>query len=124
MTDNDNNNDAQRQEQLIEAFFAPARSMHVEDNGFSSRVMRQVAATSATVRRERLFSRLWTLACVALAVVLFIAFRGWDSIVYGLLMLVNTPLTTHHLLTLLMSVGVVGLLALSEVFSRERYSLT
>ena len=113
--------------ELLEKFFQEARQMEVADNGFSERVMAQLnadtVARQATVRRERLISRLWTLSCVAVATVLFVVLRGWDILAYGLLMLINTPPTQQQILVFAASVGVIGLLALIELFSRERYSV-
>lgn len=108
--------------ELIEKFFQEARQAELADDGFSERVMQRLPAASA-VRREQLASRLWTLLCVTVATVLFVALRGWDAIAYGLLMLVNTPPTQQQLLVFVASAVVVGLLALSEMVSRERYSV-
>jgi hypothetical protein len=113
--------------ELIERLFREARQMEVADNGFSDRVMERLNADAVVqqtaLRRERLFSRLWTLGCVAIAAVLFVVLGGWNIIVYGLLMLLNTPPTHQQMLVFVVSVGVIGLLALNEVISRERYSV-
>ena len=104
--------------ELLEQLFAPVREVQMEDNGFTERVMNRIPST----RTQRL-SRLWTAFCVVVAVVLFILMRGWQSIAYWLLMLVNTPPSPQALLTMFLSVGVIGLLAVAEIASRERYSL-
>ncbi len=113
--------------ELIERLFQDARQTAIPDNGFSARVMERVNAEAvvqqAASQRERLFSRLWTTVCVAVAIILFVALDGWDIIVYRLLMLLNTPPSSQQLLALAASAGVVMLLAVSDVVRRERYSL-
>ena len=104
--------------QLLENFFQEARQTTVSDNGFTERVMQQVPD-----RRMLTLSRLWTVFCVAAAALLFILLRGWEMIAYSLLMLVNTPPTQQQLLMLAASAGVIGLLAMAEVFGRERWSV-
>jgi len=104
--------------ELLEKVFQPARQMTVEDNGFSDRVMEHVPNCST-----RTLSRLWTLFCVTVAVVLFLVFDGWGMVVNGLLMLLKTQPTLHGLLMIAVSVGVIWLLAFAEMVSRERYQL-
>lgn len=104
--------------QLLENFFQEARQTTVSDDGFTERVMQHVPD-----RRVLTLSRLWTAFCVMAALLLFVLLRGWDMIAYGLLMLVNTPPTQHQLLMLAASAGVIGLLAMAEVFGRERWSV-
>ena len=101
--------------ELLEQLFQPMKEMKVADDGFTNRVMQQLPQ-----RDVRRLSRLWTVFCVIVAVVLFVMMRGWDILVYGLLMLANTPPTSQQILTFAFSVGIIGLLALSEVVSRVR----
>lgn len=105
--------------ELLEQLFGPARQMQVADDGFTERVMRRLPDTSA--RRQ---GRLWAGFCVAMAAVVFVLMRGWESIAYGLLMTVNAPPSPETILTVCVAVGVVGLNFLAEVFRQERYSLT
>ncbi len=105
MTDND----------LLEQLFRPMKEMQLADEGFTDRVMQQLPR-----RDVGSLSRLWTVFCVVVAVVLFALFRGWEIIAHGLLMLANTPPTSQQVLTFAVSVGIVGLLALGEVVSRVR----
>lgn len=104
-------------DQLLEKFFQTARQMEVADNGFSDRVMQHIPN-----ERTLKLSRMWTAFCILVAVVIFVVFHGWDIIVYGLVMMVNTPPSSQQLLTYVASIGVIGLLALYEVIGRERYS--
>ena len=104
--------------ELLEQLFRPVREMELQDNGFTDRVMQQLP------RRDvwRL-SRLWTIFCIVVAVALFVSLRGWELVGYGLMMLANTPPTHQQLLTFVVSVGAMGLLAIGEVVSRERYGV-
>ena len=61
---------------LIEDFFKQAAMQQIEDNGFTERVMENLPDMHlATVRR---LSRLWTVFCVVIGVVLFFVFGGWE----------------------------------------------
>ena len=73
MTDKDNI--------MIEEFFKQAAQQQIEDNGFTERVMMNLPETSA--ERVRCLSRLWTVFCGVVGVVLFFVFGGWQ-IVQGL----------------------------------------
>ena len=111
--------------ELLEKFFRPARQMDIADNGFTDRVMEQIAAQDVrqTAFDASRLSRLWTVFCVIVGVVLFVLMRGWEPIIYGLMMLINTPPTQQQMLTLFVSVVVVGLLAIGDIIGRERYSV-
>ena len=104
--------------ELIEQLFEPARRMTVADNGFSDRVMERIPKRSA-----RTLSRLWTVFCVAVAGALFVVFDGFQIVAHGLVMLLKTQPTQHGLLMLTVSVGVIWLLAFTELLGRERYQL-
>ena len=68
MTDKDNI--------MIEEFFKQAAQQQIEDNGFTERVMMNLPETSA--ERVRRLSRLWTIFCGVVGVVLFFVFGGWQ----------------------------------------------
>ncbi|MBQ8487412.1 MAG: DUF5056 domain-containing protein [Prevotella sp.] len=104
--------------ELLDRFFETARQMEIADDGFTERVMRRVPS-----RNTQTLSRLWTVFCVALGVLLFVLLRGWEVMAYGLLMLVNTPPTHQQLLMFAASAGVIGVLAIVELLGRERYSM-
>lgn len=103
-------------DELLEQLFQPMKEMQVADDGFTDRVMQQLPQ-----RDIWRLSRLWTVFCIVVAVVLFVLMRGWEIVAYGLMMLVNTPPTSQQVLTFALSVGIVGLLALGETVSRVRY---
>ena len=104
--------------ELLEKLFRPAREMTVADDGFSDRVLETIPNHST-----RTLSRLWTLFCIVVALVLFVVFDGWQLVAGSLLMLGKTQPTQHGLLMLAVSAGVIWLLAFCEVFSRERSEL-
>ena len=104
--------------ELLEQLFRPMKEMELQDNGFTDRVVQQLPR-----RDVRRLSRLWTAFCIVVAVTAFVLLRGWELIGYGLMMLANTPPTHQQLLTFVVSVGAVGLLAISEVVGRERCSV-
>jgi len=102
--------------QLLEHFMQPSREIQLADDGFSERVMRQLPD-----RKTRTLCHLWTVLCVVVAAVLFVVLQGWNIVVHGMLILLKSPLSNQQLLMLALSVGVVGLLAIHEIFSRERW---
>ena len=56
--------------------FKQAAQQHIEDNGFTERVMQNLPdARTDNVRR---LSRLWSLFCILVALGLFFAFGGWQ----------------------------------------------
>ncbi len=73
MTDKDNI--------MIEEFFKQAAQQQIEDNGFTERVMMNLPETNQ--ERVRRLSRLWTLFCGVVGIVLFFVLEGWQ-IVQGL----------------------------------------
>ena len=108
-------------EQLIEKFFQEARQASLADNGFSDRVMQRIATLQTKDSRIWKLSRLWTAFCVSVAVILFVLLRGWELIAYALMMLVNTPPSQQQLLTLFVSVSIVGTMAVIELLQRQKY---
>lgn len=73
MTDKDNI--------MIEEFFKQAALQQIKDNGFTERVMMNLPETNQ--ERVRRLSRLWTLFCGVVGIVLFFVLEGWQ-IVQGL----------------------------------------
>ena len=83
MTDNENI--------LIEDFFKQAARQQIEDNGFTERVMQGLPVRN--VNFVHLLSRLWTLFCLIVSIVLFFVLNGWDNLKSALQMLLTTGLT-------------------------------
>ena len=84
MTDKDN--------KLIEAFFKQAAQQQIEDNGFTERVMDSLPDL-AMEKLQRL-TRLWTLFCVVVSVVLFFVLGGWESLKVSVLVALQGILTS------------------------------
>lgn len=101
--------------ELLEQLFRPARQMTIADDGFSDRVMEKIPNHC-----PRTLSRLWTIFCIVVAVLLFFVFDGWQLTAGSLLMLGKMLHTQHGLLMLAVSAGVIWLLAFCELFNRER----
>ena len=76
---------------LIESFFKEAAQQQIEDNGFTERVMANLPAGEANLAHR--LTRLWTLFCVVMGVVLFFLLNGWDSLKASINMLLSTVLT-------------------------------
>ncbi len=112
-TDMENHSD----DQLLRQFFSEAARQQISDNGFSRRVMRHLPV------RINWIERVWTLCCIAVAVVLFVMFRGWELLAQHLLTLLQ-PLHDAQPLTLLTTLTTVvfGLLfvGIGEVILSER----
>lgn len=104
---------AEIDDKLLEQFFQPARNQQLDDNGFTEQVM------SNLPDREALgLSRLWTLFCIVLGVVLFVVFEGWQPAVMGLLSMVRSMVISVHPVPLFMTMGVLTCLALLEFVHR------
>ena len=64
---------------LIEQFFQQAARQQIEDNGFSERVMERIEELRSPYRTV-ILSTVWTLFCIAVAVLLFFWLQGWTTI--------------------------------------------
>ena len=73
---------------LIEQFFRESALQQVEDNGFTERVMTAIRTAEATpemkssisAQRLSLFSSLWTVFCMVVALVVFYLSNGWQAL--------------------------------------------
>ena len=77
---------------LLKQLFEEAAKQQIEDNGFTERVMMNLPETEES--RIRKLSQIWTVFCVAIALVIFWAVNGWP-VLHGVLtggkqMLINT----------------------------------
>jgi hypothetical protein len=103
--------------ELLEQLFRPAREMQIADDGFSEQVMRRLPQR----RDVKWLSHVWTIFCVSVAVVLFTFMGGWQSIALGLFTWVSTLPNLQHLLMLVLTAGVLLVVAVTEVVRRELY---
>ena len=91
MTDKDNI--------MIEDFFKQAAQQQIEDNGFTEKVMAQIAEREQlTSTATRHLSLLWTWFCVAVALALFFVLGGWESLKASIMVLASTALTSLEVL--------------------------
>ena len=61
-------------ERLLQNFFSEAASTPIADDGFTNRLMQRLP------QRVNWFTRLWNILCITVFAVLFVAFRGWESL--------------------------------------------
>lgn len=73
---------------LLQQFFSEAAQQQIADNGFTERVMQALPQQSTF--NIKLFNRLWTLFCVAVFVVLFVVFRGWELLAVHFMVMLRT----------------------------------
>lgn len=66
-----------KNDMLLKQLFAEAAKQTIEDNGFTERVMMNLPETDLAGVRVRRLSHLWTLFCVAVALIIFWAVNGW-----------------------------------------------
>ena len=111
-------------ERLLQQFFSEAANQKIEDNGFTDRVMQQLASSNvqrSTFNVQRV-SRLWTWFCISVFVVLFVVFHGWELLAVQLEVMLRTMATQTFSINLMMLFSVIfGLLLVGtgEVISSE-----
>ena len=77
----------EKENKLIEDLFKQAARLQIEDNGFTERVMAQVERVDQTSLVPHRLSMLWTWFCIAVSLVLFFAFNGWEMLKASLMVL-------------------------------------
>jgi hypothetical protein len=103
--------------EMLEQLFRPIKEMKLAGNGFTERVMQQLPR-----RDVWQLSRLWKAFCIAIAVVLFVLLRGWELIVYGLVMMMNNmAVAKTNLMIVTVLAGALGLIILSDTVRREHF---
>ena len=123
-------------ERLLQQFFSKAAQQKIDDNGFTERVMQQIATnpelqrslnrdkvtSSVTTFNVQRVSRLWTWFCILVFAVLFVVFHGWELLAVQLEVMLRTMATQSFSINLLMLFSVVfGLLFVGtgEIISSE-----
>ena len=77
----------EKENKLIEDFFKQAAQQQIEDNGFTERVMASIGNGQLKMDNGQLLSVLWTWFCIAVILVLFFVFNGWEMLKASLLVL-------------------------------------
>jgi hypothetical protein len=108
--------------ELLEQLFRPLRTMEVADDGFTQRVMQRLPRTADAELRSVWLSRLWTLICVVVALLLFVALKGWYVIGWSIITMLNNPPSMSTILTLFAALALTVLIATTEVVHRYNYS--
>ena len=84
----------EKENKLIEDLFKQAAQQQIEDNGFTERVMEaigngQLKMDNGQLKKDngKLLSMLWTWFCIAVSLVLFFVFNGWEMLKASLMVL-------------------------------------
>ena len=77
----------EKENKLIEDLFKQAARQQIEDNGFTERVMERVERVDQTSLVPHRLSLLWTWFCIAVSLVLFFVFNGWEMLKASLMVL-------------------------------------
>ena len=84
----------EKENKLIEDFFKQAAQQQIEDNGFTERVMEAIGNEQWKIDngqwargKGKLLSMLWTWFCIAVSLVLFFVFNGWEMLKASLMVL-------------------------------------
>ena len=86
----------EKENKLIEDLFKQAAQQQIEDNGFTERVMERVERVDQTSLVPHRLSLLWTWFCIAVSVVLFFVFNGWEMLKASLHVLYASILTSFE----------------------------
>ena len=114
-----------KDEQLLRQFFSEAAHQKVEDDGFTERVMQRLETEGklqVSVIRLHTITRLWTVFCISVFVILFVVFRGWELLAVHLEVMLRTMAAQSFSINLMMLFSVVfGLLFVGtgEIISSE-----
>ena len=114
-----------KDEQLLQQFFSEAAHQKVEDDGFTERVMQRLETEGklqASGIRLHTITRLWTMFCIFVFVILFVVFRGWELLAVHLEVMLRTMAAQSFSINLMMLFSVVfGLLFVGtgEIISSE-----
>ena len=77
----------EKENKLIEDLFKQAAQQQIEDNGFTEKVMASIEKGQWKMDNGKLLSILWTWFCIAVSVVLFFVFNGWEMLKASLMVL-------------------------------------
>ena len=110
-------------DQLLRQFFSEAARQQIADDGFTERVMQHLSAGTERPLTDayRRFTRLWTWFCIAVFVVWFVVFRGWELLAIHFEVLLRTlSVESFSINPLMLATVLFGLLfaGASEAISR------
>ena len=86
----------EKENKLIEDLFKQAAQQQIEDNGFTEKVMERVERVDQTSLVPHRLSLLWTWFCIAVSLVLFFVFNGWEMLKASLHVLYASILTSFE----------------------------
>ena len=97
---------------LLEQFFQSAREQEIADRGFTQRVMRQLPGRSLQL------SHWWTALCLAVGLVLFVAFKGWQPLLVNTISLLHNIVVDVKPIPLFVTIGIFCSLTLLDLAHR------
>ena len=100
----------EKENKLIEDLFKQAAQQQIEDNGFTEKVMEAIGngqwaigngqwtIENGQLKKDngKLLSMLWTWFCIAVSLVLFFVFNGWEMLKASLHVLYASILTSFE----------------------------
>ena len=86
----------EKENKLIEDLFKQAAQQQIEDNGFTEKVMEAIGNGQLKMDNGQLLSVLWTWFCIAVSLVLFFVFNGWEMLKASLHVLYASILTSFE----------------------------
>ena len=86
----------EKENKLIEDLFKQAAQQQIEDNGFTEKVMEAIGNGQLKMDNGKLLSILWTWFCIAVSLVLFFVFNGWEMLKASLHVLYASILTSFE----------------------------
>jgi hypothetical protein len=86
-------------DKLLQQFFEPARQQQIEDNGFTERVLRRLPDPALQL------SNWWTAFCLAIGLILFVVYRGWEPLIVSLVSLARMLSQNIHPIPFFMILG-------------------
>ena len=89
-------------DKLLQQFFEPARQQQIEDNGFTERVLNCLPDKSIQL------SHYWTAFCLAVGLILFVVYRGWEPLIVSLVSLARMVSQNIHPISFFMVLGMLG----------------
>ncbi len=125
----------EKDEKMLKDFFKSAAQQIIEDNGFTERVMNRLPSAvslqeqvsmaapqrkRASLSRELWLSRLWTVLCVALGLVMFFAMNGWNTVKTSIEVLIQTLPTQVNPLSVAFCLLATFALVIVMTMQRER----
>ena len=115
----------EKDEQMLKDFLKPAAQQEIEDNGFTESVMSRLPAAvspkeQVVTPQEIWLSRIWTVLCTCLALVLFFSMNGWSAARTNIEVMLQTIPTQLHPLSAILCATATCTRIIVMTMQRER----